>query len=72
MVAATKGLLSELDVPLNLKDLGISKSDFENKLDDLALFAIEDVSTFSSPRPMTMNECKQILRYSYDGKDIDF
>lgn len=72
LVAAIRNLLTELEVPLSLKDLGISESDFENNLDDLALFALEDVSTFSSPRPMIMSECKQILRYSYDGKDIDF
>lgn len=72
LVTAIKDLLTGLEAPLTLKELGISKSDFEKNMDKLALFAIEDISTFSSPRPMTLDECKKILRYSYDGQDIDF
>jgi alcohol dehydrogenase class IV len=72
LIKRVKGLLKELDVPLSLKKLGISKRDFEAKMDDMVLFAMEDIDTFFSPRPITKEESEKILRYAYDGKDIDF
>jgi hypothetical protein len=72
LIKRVKGLLKELDVPLSLKKLGISKREFEAKMDDMVLFAMEDIDTFFSPRPITKEESEKILRYAYDGKDIDF
>jgi alcohol dehydrogenase class IV len=72
LTAKIKALFAEVDVPLNLKDLGISKSDFEKKMEQLVLYTIEDIDTFFSPRPMTADQCEKIFRYAYEGKDIDF
>jgi len=62
----------ELDIPLNLKDLGIPKDEFEEKMDQLVLYALEDISTFFSPRPMTKAQCEEIFRYAYESKKINF
>jgi alcohol dehydrogenase class IV len=72
LVAKTRRLFIELDVPLKLKDLGISKGDFKKNMDKLVLYTLEDIVSFSSPRPMTADQCKDIFLYAYEGKDIDF
>lgn len=53
-----------------LRDLGISKEQLENNMEQLALQAFENIS--ASPRPITMEQCKELFRYAYEGKDIDF
>jgi alcohol dehydrogenase class IV len=72
LVMKLRNLSTELDVPLNLKDLGIPENEFEQNLENFALYTVEDIATFFSPRPITLNQCKRILRYAYEGKDIDF
>jgi hypothetical protein len=72
LVAKIRKLFVELDVPLNLKGLGISKGDFKKNMDKLVLYTVEDIDTYFSPRPMTADQCARIFQYAYDGKDIDF
>ena len=72
LIKAVRDLFHELDVPLNLKDLGIPAKEFERQMETLVLYSIEDIYTVFTPRPMTPAQCEKILRYAYDGKDIDF
>jgi alcohol dehydrogenase class IV len=72
LVAKTRSLFTRLDVPLNLRDLGISRTDFEKNMEKLVLFTVEDIDSYFSPRPMTADQCEQIFRYAYEGKDVDF
>jgi len=72
LVSHMRSFLTRLDVPLSLKDMGISREDFEAKLDKLVLYAYEDVDCYLSPRPITAAQCAQVFRYAYDGRDIDF
>ncbi len=72
LVAKTRQLLTELNIPLALKDFGIARKDFEARLPKLAELAYADISCYLSPRPITTAQCEQIMRYAYDGKDIDF
>jgi alcohol dehydrogenase class IV len=72
LVAKVRELLQELDLPLDLKGLGISKQQLENNLDKLVIDSIEDPDTFGTPRPITEEQCQQMFRYVYEGKDIDF
>jgi alcohol dehydrogenase class IV len=67
-----RSLFKELDVPSNLRDLGIEKSDFEQKMEKIVLYTFEDIDTFFSPRPITMVEVEKILRHAYEGKSINF
>ena len=59
-------------MPLTIKGLGISETDFEAKMDQLVEYAAGDISCFLSPRPVTRAQCEKIFRYAYEGKDIDF
>jgi alcohol dehydrogenase class IV len=72
LINATKKLFRELDIPLSLKELGISKKEFDEKMETLVLYTVEDIDSVFSPRPMTPAQCEKIFRYAYDGMDIDF
>jgi alcohol dehydrogenase class IV len=72
LVARVRFFLTELGVPLTLKDLGISRADFDRQFDKLVKFAVEDVDCYLSPRPITAAQCAQVFKYAYEGRDIDF
>ena len=72
LVKKVRSFMKDLDAPLTLKDMGISRKDFEANLDKLVEYAYGDVDCYFSPRPITASQCAQIFRYAYDGRDIDF
>jgi alcohol dehydrogenase class IV len=72
LVSRVRTFLTELEVPLTLKDMGIPREDFKAKLDQLVEFAYGDVDCYLSPRPITQAQCAQVFQYAYDGRDIDF
>ncbi len=65
-------LLQKIDVPLTLKEHGISKRDLDRNMEKLVTYAHEDINTSFSPRPITPQECEKIFRYAFDGRDVDF
>ncbi|MCP4755162.1 MAG: iron-containing alcohol dehydrogenase [Proteobacteria bacterium] len=72
LIVKVKTLLTDLEVPLELKGLGISKDRFEEDMDKLVLFTLEDANYYATPRPMTQEQCEKLFRYAYEGKDVDF
>ncbi len=72
LVQKFKAFFKELDVPVDLKGLGITPEALEANMKELVLYSIEDPSAFSSPRPITAEQCERLFRYAYEGKDIDF
>jgi len=72
LMVKVRTLFEELDVPLNLKDLDISEENLEKNMEKLALFTYEDIDSIFSPRPITIDQCKKIFQYTFEGKDIDF
>lgn len=72
LVARVRDLLTALDVPLALKDFGITQEDFQEKLPRLIEYSHGDVLCYLSPRPITAQQCERVFRYAYHGKDIDF
>ena len=72
LLAKVREFLTALKVPLALKDFGIAKEDFEEKLPKLVEYAYGDISCYLSPRPITAGQCEKVLRYAYEGQDIDF
>ena len=72
LLTKVRAFLTCLDVPLALKDFGIDKEDFEAKLPKLVEYAYGDICCFLSPRPITAQQCENVMRYAYDGRDIDF
>ena len=72
LVTRVRSFLTSLQIPLALKDMGISRGDFEAKLNKLVEYASGDVDCYLSPRPITAAQCAQVFQYAYDGRDIDF
>ena len=72
LVARVRGLLTDLDVPLKLRDFGIAPEDFEAKLPKLVEYSYGDIDCYLSPRPITADQCERVFKYAYEGKDIDF
>jgi alcohol dehydrogenase class IV len=72
LVGRVRSFMKELGVPLTLKDMGISREDFDAKLNKLMEFAHGDIDCYLSPRPITAIQCGRIFQYAYDGRDIDF
>jgi len=65
-------LEQNIDQPLTINDLGISRDNFENSLPKLVSNADMDTQTVTSARVPTSGEFEQLFRYSYDGKSVDF
>jgi alcohol dehydrogenase class IV len=65
-------LQSQIYVPLNLKDAGISREDFDLGLKKLVKFAMMDTSITMNPRNMDSQILRKIYEYMYEGKSIDF
>jgi alcohol dehydrogenase class IV len=72
LIKAVRDLFRQLDVPLCLKDLGIPADEFDRQMETLVLYSVEDIDSVFTPRPITPAQSEQILRYAYDGRDIDF
>lgn len=72
LIKAVRDLFRELDVPFSFKELGISAEELDRQMETLVLYAMEDIDTVFTPRPMTPAQCEKIFRYAYDGRDIDF
>ncbi len=67
-----KELMREVDLPMNLKELGISREDFDKNLSMLVNLCFQSSSSVMSPRSPNTEDYKRIFTYAYEGKDIDF
>jgi alcohol dehydrogenase class IV len=72
LLAKVRALLRELKVPRTLKDFGIPQKEFEKNLPELVAYSYGDISCYLSPRPITAEQCEKVMRYAFEGKDIDF
>ncbi|MFX1338807.1 MAG: iron-containing alcohol dehydrogenase [Promethearchaeota archaeon] len=67
-----KNLMKEVDFPFSLKELGISREDFDNNLKMLVNLCFQSSSSVMSPRSPNAEAYNKIFTYAYEGKDIDF
>ncbi len=68
LLDAIVNLKKELDIPLSIKDMGISEEIFFPKLDELAMQAFDDQCTVSNPVYPLIDEIKEIYTHAYYGK----
>ena len=67
LIEAIINLAKELDLPLSIEECGINYSEFENKVDLLALHAFNDPDTNVNPKRPLTRELTEILRQAYKG-----
>ncbi|WML35256.1 iron-containing alcohol dehydrogenase [Clostridium sp. OS1-26] len=72
LVALIQDMNRKLDIPLTLKEYGITEEDFNSNLDFISKNAILDACTGSNPRPITVEEMKKVFECTYSGKKVDF
>ncbi|MHA1695048.1 MAG: iron-containing alcohol dehydrogenase [Candidatus Helarchaeota archaeon] len=72
LVNFIRDFIKKLGLPLSLKELGISQSDWDQNLDKLVEFAKTDVVAVFNPRSTSEEEFKKIFEYAWEGKNIDF
>lgn len=65
-------LRRDLGGPSSFKEAGVSREEFERKLDDLAGKAVKSVVLRGNPRPLSLEEAKRLFAYIYEGKSVDF
>lgn len=67
LIKAINDLKKQLDIPLSIKDYGISEKEFNDKLDDMVEQAFNDQCTGTNPVYPLMKELKQIYLDAYNG-----
>lgn len=68
---AVRDLAHSVGVKLSLKDWGVSKKDFDSKVDELAVLAYEDQCTTANPQEPLISDLKQIMINEYDGTGVE-
>ena len=71
LINALQEMKKQLNIPLSIKDWGISKEDWEEAMKKLPELAFDDQCTGANPRYPLFKEIEQMYRYAYDGV-IDF
>ena len=65
-------LLTAVDIPHSLKEAGVRREDFEERIDKLVENALFDGTTVTIRRYPTDEEFKKIFHCAYEGKEVDF
>ncbi|MGN1100083.1 MAG: iron-containing alcohol dehydrogenase [Christensenellales bacterium] len=61
-----------LSIPHTLKEFGIVKEEFDEKIDTIAANAVGDACTGSNPRSITPEVMKKLFVAIYNGEEVDF
>jgi acetaldehyde dehydrogenase / alcohol dehydrogenase len=67
LVQATMKLIVELELPMSIEEVGISKSVFEEKINRLAEHAFDDQDTIANPKQPLVTEMANIYRQAFKG-----
>lgn len=67
LVQAIFDLAKELNIPMSIKDNGITKEQFESKVDHLAELAFEDQCTTTNPKLPLITELADVYRAAFKG-----
>lgn len=67
LIDAVIQLAEELEISMSLKDNGIPRDDFMQKVSELADLAFEDQCTTANPRLPLVSELEEIYRKAYEG-----
>lgn len=67
LVQAIIKLAKELDMPLSIAETGVSKEEFESKVEQLAELAFEDQCTTANPKLPLVSDLAGIYRQAYKG-----
>jgi alcohol dehydrogenase class IV len=72
LVESIKRLMAHLEVPLSLREAGISQNAFEQNMGSLVEQTNRSTCTFVNPRVPDVEEVRKLLACMYEGKQVDF
>jgi len=72
LIKVIRNLMKEIEEPLSIRDMGISREEFEAKLDELVEKANESTGTIVNPRVPSGEDYRKLFLYAYEGKSVDF
>jgi alcohol dehydrogenase class IV len=72
LVESIKRLMAHLEVPLSLREAGISQNAFQQNVDSLVEQTNRSTCTFVNPRVPDVEEVRKLLACMYEGKQVDF
>ncbi|MCK5347157.1 MAG: iron-containing alcohol dehydrogenase, partial [Candidatus Heimdallarchaeota archaeon] len=72
LILGLNNLLIELDLPLSLEEMGVSKEKYDSKIEAVIEYALNDSGTLSNPRSVDYEDYVKIFDYFYTGKELDF
>jgi alcohol dehydrogenase class IV len=72
LIATIRKLFKSIDVPLTLRELGISQEELAKNMSKLVTDSIGDPTIYGSPRWISEEQCEKLFWYAFEGKDIDF
>ncbi|MFX0186581.1 MAG: iron-containing alcohol dehydrogenase [Candidatus Hodarchaeota archaeon] len=67
-----RDFLKKVNVPITIKDFGISKKEWERNIEKLVSFADADFTKIINPRSPSEEDFRKIFEYAYEGRPIDF
>jgi alcohol dehydrogenase class IV len=72
LVESIERLMVHLEIPLSLRDAGISQSAFDGNIDTLVDQTGRSTCTFVDPRVPDVEEIRKLFAYMYARKRVDF
>ncbi len=67
LINAITQLKKDINIPLSIKEYGISEKDFNDKLDELVVLAFDDQCTGANPAYPLMDEIRELFKKAYSG-----
>ena len=68
LINAITELKKDINIPLSIKDAGVSEKDFYEKLDEIVELAFDDQCTGANPAYPLMSEIKEIYIKAFNGE----
>lgn len=68
LIRTARSFMKQMNMPATIAAAGVSQELFESELDAMAEAALADACTSTNPRPVTVEEIKEIYRKAYSGK----
>ncbi|CUH97028.1 NADPH-dependent butanol dehydrogenase [Propionispora sp. 2/2-37] len=72
LIGYIRKLSQEQNIPLSLKEAGVTAELFEQSLDSIAANAVADPCTSANPRPVDAAAMKKLFTCAFQGTNVDF
>ncbi|WP_138207259.1 iron-containing alcohol dehydrogenase [Haloimpatiens lingqiaonensis] len=67
-----KEMNKKMNIPLTMKEYGVTEEDFKANLDFISENAVADACTSSNPRAISVDEMKKVFEATFYGNKVEF